>query len=175
MKDNYIDILINHNWLFKNNDKIIDRAQANNYAENKLEKVGDSFFSFINEYKLLTNETDDVWFIPIYEYSIKTKNEEEFTWNNFEIESLEYADDEGEKKEIKDFWNNHLPFLFSVKDGYSYIALIIDGKNKGKIVHGREPEYEDIDIISDSFDEFQKMHITYLKNRKEHSVLANFI
>lgn len=175
MKDNYIDTLIKHNWLFKNNDKIIDRVQANNYAENKLEKVDDSFFSFINEYKLLTNESDDVWFIPINEYSIKTKDEDEFSWNDFEIESLEYADDEDEKKEITNFWNNHLPFLFSVKDGYSYIALIIDGENKGKIAHGREPEYEDIEIVSDSFDEFRKSHIAYLKDGKQNSFLSNFL
>lgn len=175
MKDDYIDILLENDWVFEKNNEPIDRVKANNYADNKLEKVNDNFFSFINKYMLLTNQSDNVWYIPIDEYSRDTIKEDEFSWNSFEIESLEYADDADEKKEIKDFWNKHLPFLFSVKDGYSYIAMIIEGKDKGKIVYGREPEYEDVEVISDSFDDFQKLHSKFLKEGKKDRVLSSFI
>jgi len=176
MTDNYINILVKNEWVFESNNIPVEKNKLFGLVGDKLRKTEGNLYSFINKYKLLTNKSDNVWFISIYEYLDQTnKKEGEFSWNDFEIESLEYADDEDEKDKIKRFWDNHLPFLFSVKNGYSYVAMVLDGVNKGKVVYGREPEYEDIEIVSNSFGDFQEMHVSYIENKGETTFLSDFI
>lgn len=55
------------------------------------------------------------------------------------------------ENEIKEFWNNHLPIIMSVKGDYSYYAISI---MSGSIVQGEEPEFEECEIVADSFEEF---------------------
>ncbi len=50
-------------------------------------------------------------------------SEAAFKWNEFELMSLEAADDDEElKQEITAYWDCHLPVYFSVRDGYGYVA-----------------------------------------------------
>lgn len=68
--------------------------------------------------------------------------------------SLEGAEGDAEwENEIKEFWDNHLPIIMSVKCGYSYYAISM--KN-GSIVQGAEPEFEECEVIAGSFEEFIK-------------------
>ena len=54
--------------------------------------------------------------------------------------------------EIKQFWDCNMPIALSVDDGYAYFAMRADGQ----IVHGREPEYEDVEVFATSFSDFLK-------------------
>ena len=174
MMTDYINYLKSNGWIFKENTAPLNRENTKKFANGRLQKADNIFFDFINKYKVLANEKDDVWYISIHEYSSSIANENEFTWNNFENESLEYADSDEEKKEIISFWDNHFPFLFSVKNGYAYIALVLAGDDKGKIILGREPEYENVEIISASFEAFQHLHSDFLENKKEVRILSDF-
>ncbi len=74
-----------------------------------------------------------------------------FKWNVFETISLEAAEDDlNWQKDIRLFWDNHLPIIMSVADTYSYYAMNLNGK----IVFGMEPEFEEVKIIANSFEEF---------------------
>lgn len=175
MDQEYIDFLEQKKWVFKKSTGIYNIKELNQYAKGRLQYLESSFFYFLNSYDVLANDTDDVWFIPLKSYSLDFLNDDEFTWNEFENQSLEYADSDEEKTKISSFWKNHLPFIYSVKDGYAYIAIILKGENKGKIVFGREPEYEDVEIISNSFKDFQRLHFNYLRGEKEAGFLSSFV
>lgn len=177
MINTYINFLIKQSWAFKEKKKKLKKTETSDYASGRLKKIQDdnTFFDFINSYNLLANKTDDVWYLSIKDYITKENDNEEFSWNDFEVESLEYADTKEEEKKIKSFWENHLPLLLSVKESYAFIGIIISQQNKGKIVFGREPEYEDIEVIADSLEDFFKIHTDYIKKGKGPFFLKNFV
>ena len=80
-----------------------------------------------------------------------------FTWNEFESEALSFTDgDEEWESQIKDFWDSHFPIYISISDGYEFAALSLSKNTFGKIVVGKEPDYENTEIVADSFNEFVK-------------------
>ncbi|BAH45427.1 hypothetical protein BBR47_44500 [Brevibacillus brevis NBRC 100599] len=64
--------------------------------------------------------------------------------------SLESAcDDDSWKQEITKFWDMYLPRALSVRNGYTDL-----GSEVGSIVCGYEPEFEEVEQIASSFDQF---------------------
>lgn len=66
---------------------------------------------------------------------------------------LEAEGDEEWKREIVEFWDQHIPIIFSVKNGYAYYAINV-GNKFGTIVYGIEPEFEEVELIATTFKEF---------------------
>lgn len=81
-------------------------------------------------------------------------SESAFKWNEFELMSLEAADDEDLAQEITAFWDSHLPVYFSVRDGYSYVAVCTDEIHAGELVEGCEPDFEDTTRVASRLIEF---------------------
>ena len=143
-------------WL-KENDWIVElNTNKFDYKENSiLNKYNDIPITFINilkEYSNISSKDDTTWFICEKDYL--DESEDAFRWNEFELMSLEAAEeDEKWKIEIKDWWRKKLPFIMSVSGGYSYYAIDLE-ENKGTIIFGREPEFEDAIVVAKNFDEF---------------------
>lgn len=103
--------------------------------------------NFISCYHSILNNEENMWFLT-------SDNFIEGTWryNEFEIMSLEAAEDDEEWTEsIKLFWDNNLPVIMSVGGDYQYYAIEI---SSGKIVQGCEPEFEEVEYVADSFAQF---------------------
>lgn len=97
--------------------------------------------------KSCVSPDDKQWLLTSFDYA--GKNDSAFKWNEFEIQSLEAAEGDAEwQKDIVAFWDQHLPISLSVRNGYEYAALCTEGDNKGKVVSGSEPEYEEVSIIA---------------------------
>ncbi len=78
-----------------------------------------------------------------------------FRWDEWERMSLDAAGDDAEFADaVRAFWDAHLPFMLSVRDGYAYFAVRTAADGFGTIVRGREPEFEVASTIADSFAEF---------------------
>lgn len=77
-----------------------------------------------------------------------------FSWNEFEKISLNSAEgDDDWKQEIIKFLDRYLPVIISVRSGYAYYT--IDTKSSsGVVVYGFEPEFEEIEEVSNYFNEF---------------------
>jgi hypothetical protein len=74
-----------------------------------------------------------------------------YAWNEWEQQSLSAAEDDDESKsEIADFWDEHFPFLMSLKNGYAYFA--IEQESLAAVV-GEEPEYEEAEPLANSLAE----------------------
>ena len=68
-----------------------------------------------------------------------------FQWNDLELQSLEYADNDSG---IIAYWDKHLPIFISVDGEYSYYAI---NTENGNIVVGYEPEFEVSSVVADDF------------------------
>jgi hypothetical protein len=78
-----------------------------------------------------------------------------FRWNEWERISSRATDGDPEfEAEVSAFWDDHIPIYMSVRDGYSFAALGLRGPNKGRIVEGCDPDFEEVSFVADGLVEF---------------------
>jgi hypothetical protein len=144
--NNFINWAKNNRW-----SVIIENNSIKNLSGNILARynIPDEYKTFLENIKTCTNSEENIWFLCIDDYL--EKSEGAFRWNEFEIISLEAANDDAELiNEIKNYWNKHLPIIFNVKGEYEYYAINVENK---KIVYGYEPEFEESEIVANNFGE----------------------
>jgi hypothetical protein len=126
-----------------NNEEKLPQDITGRYA------IPDEYNIFLENIALCTNADENVWFLCIEDYLPKSKNT--FRWNEFELISLEAADDDIELiNKIKDYWNKHFTIIMSVEGDYEYYAINVENK---KIVYGYEPEFEESKTVANNFEE----------------------
>lgn len=120
------------------------------------------FKEFLCHVKNAQSSDSECWFICEDDYN-SPNIPDSFNWNFCEMLSIEgAAKDKIWVNEIKEFWNQHLPIMFSIKNGYSYFSIGVAPNNFGKIFHGYEPLFEEPTIVCDSFQEFIKKFVSEL-------------
>jgi len=96
---------------------------------------------------------EQAWLLCLPDFA--GESDSAFRWNEWELLSLESADGDKELvSEIRAFWDVHLPFYFSVRDGYEYAAICLAADHFGQVVSGVEPEFEDATYVSKDIMEF---------------------
>lgn len=135
-------------WMVALNEKRENRLpQA---IEERYTNIPRRWLDFISTVKSLISGDETTWFLCKNNFDVQ--KEDSFRWNEWEIISLESAGNDIEwETEIKRFWNIHLPIIMSVKDGYSYYAISMEN---GSVVYGSGPEFEECEMVADSFEEF---------------------
>jgi hypothetical protein len=126
----------------------------------------EDFLAFLSLVESCENKDNNVWFLTHRSYAGIPRNE--IPWDFCESLSLEAAGggaDPEEVGDIKDYWDQYLPFLLSFKNGYAYMAIGTSGENFGQVIYGREPEFEWGGKICNSFLEFCDLYIGVLKGR----------
>jgi hypothetical protein len=109
---------------------------------------------FLSSFGSLTNERRTIWLNSVQDFTSRPDNE--FEWNEFELISLAAAEgDDAWQREIRTFWASHLPILMSVDGRYEYLAYCGAGANNGRFVQGSEPEFEQVEVVASSLDEFK--------------------
>ncbi|WP_340026517.1 SMI1/KNR4 family protein [Paenibacillus sp. FSL K6-1096] len=110
------------------------------------------YLEFLEVVETCVAPDEQTWFICEAEFNHSA--ETEFRWNEFEMLSVEAAaGDPAWLSEITAWWDHHLPIVMSVEDGYSFYAIDLT-TDSGVIVHGCEPEFEEVETVADSFGEF---------------------
>lgn len=118
----------------------------------RFRNIPDSFLVFLEYFKSITSKDDTTWFLCGGDYN--DDSDDAFKWNEYKLMSLEAAEGDSDwKKEIEEWWSDKLPFLMSVKNGYSFYAIDLCEK-KGIIIKGEEPEFEEAYFIADDFEDF---------------------
>ncbi len=114
--------------------------------------IPQEYIDFICSVEEFISADETSWLITCDGFA--EENPEKWRYNEFELMSLDAAaDDEEWRADIIAFWDVHLPVMLCVGGGYSYYAISLDD---GCIVHGYEPEFEEIEIVADSFAEFME-------------------
>lgn len=135
----------------------LEQNETETFKETFLQRftsIPNDYRNFLNQFSLLVNKNETTWFNSISDFN-ETNNESEFKWNEFELISIAaFEDDPKEQDKIKLFWNNHLPIILSVQNGYSFFAIGTNNENFGKIYYGEEPEFEEVALIADDLKSF---------------------
>ena len=112
------------------------------------------YFHFYKYFDKCLSPDKQSWFLCEYDYS-KEFSETEFGWNDMEMIGLAAAEnDEDEYCIIQSWWNNYLPILLSVRDGYSHFSVSLHENSFGRIEEGYEPIFEDTTAAAGSLTEF---------------------
>ncbi|WP_333651506.1 SMI1/KNR4 family protein [Lacrimispora sp.] len=147
-KDNGWDITFKSESGLELADNIISR-----YKE-----IPQSYVEFLKGIKQCIAPSEKTWFICEDEYN--NNSNIAFKWNEFELLSLEAAENDKEwKTEIVSWWDKHLPIVMSVDEGYSFYAIDLND-NIGSIVQGFEPEFEEVEKIANNIEDFFELIIT---------------
>ncbi|MDQ0724406.1 hypothetical protein QF049_005667 [Paenibacillus sp. W4I10] len=128
------------------------QSHLNSGITSRYKGLPDEYLEFLNVVEKCVAPDEQTWFICEAEFNNST--ETAFQWNEFEMLSLEAAESDSIwQSEITAWWDHHLPIVMSVEDGYSFYAIDLTTDN-GAIVRGCEPEFEEVEKVSDSFGEF---------------------
>lgn len=143
-------------YMKENGWNIERREQQDKYLPetitNRYRNIPKQWLEFISSIKYMISSDEAMWFLCAEDFV--TQSDGAFQWNEWEMISLGSAEGDTEwQKKIKEFWNNHLPIVMSVKGCYSYYAITM---NDGSIVHGSEPEFEECEIVAASFTDFME-------------------
>lgn len=112
-----------------------------------------SLTHFLSGLSSCNNDTETAWFLCEADYA--GTSGAAFRWDEWERMSLEAADDDSEVADAaRAFWDAHLPFVLSVRDGYAYFAIRTAADGFGRVVAGREPEFEEASEVARSFEDF---------------------
>ncbi len=143
MLNRFIKWAENNSW---NIDLNIEKAELPDNIKERY-TVPDKWYSFISCIGKCENSTAEKWFLTPSDYQTK-EDDEGFRWNEFEIMSLEWTDNDSC---VKEYWDKHLPIVMSVEDGYAYYAINTDN---GTVVEGCGPEFEEPSVVAESFEAF---------------------
>ena len=135
----------------------LERKELSSDLQNRYSELPADYQEFLQRFQTITNESDNVWFNSIEDFN--GESDSGFRWNEFELMGLDaLKDDEESCDMIRQFWDNHIPILMSVKDGYRYLSIDLSPENYGKIYYGVEPEFEEsAEMVCDSFNHLLEM------------------
>lgn len=166
-KENMIEALKNIGFIVTER---LERKELSSDFRNRYSNLPADYLEFLQQFQTITNESENVWFNSIEDFN--GDNDGGFRWNEFELMGLEALEDDEESCDmIRQFWDNHIPILMSVKDGYRYLSIDLSPQNYGKIYHGVEPEFEEsAEFVCDSFNQLLEM----LSSNENEDILTNF-
>lgn len=148
----------------------LERKELSSDFRNRYSNLPADYLEFLQQFQTITNENENVWFNSIEDFN--GDSDSEFRWNEFEMMGLEaLKDDEDSCDMIRQFWDNHIPILISVKGEYQYLCIDLSPENYDKIYYGVEPEFEEsAEFVCDSFNHLLKM----LSSTEKGDILINF-
>lgn len=142
------DIQLSSNSSFSLPDDLNDRYP----------NIPPEYIEFLKQIDSCVAPDDKLWFICLNDYEGRSNSV--YSWDEIEKMSLCAAKGDNDwQEEITGFWDEHIPIILSVRDGYSYYALNV-GSDFGTVVYGYEPEFEEAKNIATSFFEFLNEVIT---------------
>ena len=120
------------------------------------------------------NPSETAWLLTATEFSQKVA--QPFAWNAWEQLSLAAAGEDARWcAQIRRFWDQHLPVLLSVQNGYGYCAVGVAGPHAGQVVQGFEPEFEECTVAFPSFDAFLSALVAAARGEACDALLAQLL
>jgi len=128
------------------------QLNVNSSVISRYKEIPNEYLEFLSVVEKCITPNEKTWFICENEFN--NSSAIAFKWNEYELLSLEAArDDYIWKSEISAWWDNYLPIVMSVDGGYSFYAIDLT-EDRGAIVRGYEPEFEEVEKIANTLEEF---------------------
>lgn len=135
-------------------------------------RVPADYLKFLQMVKVCENADETVWFLCLDDYN--NTSDTSWAWDAMEQTYLEEQDDEKRRREIVDFWNRQMPFMFSIGGEYAYMAFRVGEELYGSVVEGWESLTE-VSERAKSFEEFVRLHTAALRGDFDDSTLFDYV
>jgi SMI1/KNR4 family protein SUKH-1 len=153
--DSYLDVLRAAGWKVKLNTG--GRATLNESFTLRHPHIPEDYRKFLDRVSFCANADETVWFLCADDYN--GTSEFVWAWNEMEKMTLEGAEgDQEETAKVVEFWNRHLPFMYSVGGDYAYLAFRTTGDSFGSVVDGYDIELTEVTDVASSFEDFLRVH-----------------
>jgi hypothetical protein len=126
---------------------------------------------FLEQIATCENDSGDIWFLCPDDF--RRTGSDAFRWNEMELMMLETGDAEQQAR-TREFWNRHLPFMLATHSDYDYLAVSLDERSYGAIVHGSD-ELEEPSLVAPSFAEFLTLLRDTATGRLDDYPLTSFV
>lgn len=130
-------------------------------------KIPADYVKFLERVKVCINSDQTVWFLCLDDYNNTTDSG--WAWNT--MEQMELEGEEWTNEEVVEFWDRHVPFMFSVGGEYAYMAFKVSDFS---VVEGWDQLLRPTDCAS-SFDEFVRLHSLALNGDFGDTTLFDFV
>jgi hypothetical protein len=115
---------------------------------------------FIENVEACVRGDETVWFLTAADYAGVAKDSAH-PWDEWERMGLEAAREDGDEayeKEVRAFWDGHLPILFAVTGDLQFMAICVDKDSKkfGAVVEAEALAFEDASVWAASYERLLK-------------------
>lgn len=170
--DNYVELLKKEGWKVELRDS--GGVWLNESFSRRHPRIPEGYVKFLQRVASCVNAAETVWFLCVDDYNGTSKSA--WAWNDFEKIDLEGVQgDEEATAQIVEFWNHHLPFMYSVGGDYAYLALRVTGDSYGSVVDGYDIELTTVSDVALTFQEFVRLHSAALKGDFGDNVLRDYV
>ena len=135
-------------------------------------RIPDELIDFLQSIDSCVNAEESIWFLCRADF---LRGEEGFRWNEFELMSLNRDDDAEWKPQVRAFWDRHFPFMLAVHSDYDYLAVSLEERSYGEVVHGCGDDFLQPFAIAPSFAEFLKRFREFVASRRDDYPLGTFV
>lgn len=135
-------------------------------------RIPGELMNFLQSIDSCANADENIWFLCREDF---LRDEDGFRWNEFELMSLEHDGGAEWKAQVRGFWDRHFPFMLAVHSDYDYLAVSLDERSYGKVVHGCGDDFLEPSAVAPSFAEFLAQFRTFVASRRNDYPLGNFV
>lgn len=127
---------------------------------------------FLERIETCVNADENIWFLCRSDF--RRTDAQSFRWNEFELMSLETDNIEWQAQARK-FWDLHLPFMLATHSDYAYLAVRLDERSYGEVVHGYGLELEEPSVVAPSFAQFLTLFSETVVGHRADYPLIDFV
>ena len=166
----YLELLKSKGWRVELWDGAMPPALAPSFTL-RYPRIPADYLKFLQRVKSCVNADETVWFLCLDDYN--RTSDSEWAWDTMEQTDLDGADEDW-RAEVVEFWNRHMPFMFSVGGEYAYLAFRVNVEPFGSVVEGWEVLTEPRDRAK-SFDDFIRLHSGALRGAVGDTMLFDYV
>lgn len=167
----YLDVLKSKGWRVELWEGATPPALDSSFTL-RYPRIPADYMQFLQRVKVCENADETVWFLCLDDYN--NTSDSNWAWNAMEQTYLEEEDDEIRKGEVVEFWNRHMPFMFSIGGEYAYLAFRVV-EPYGYVVEGYEAALTDVSERAKSFEEFVRLHSLALNGDFGKAMLFDYV
>jgi hypothetical protein len=138
-------------------------------------RIPGQYERFLARVRSCVNADETVWFLCAEDYN-QPPDDEAFAWNEFEKMELEdAAPGAADPAEVRQFWDEHLPFMLSVGGEYAYLGFRVVGDRFGSVIEGYDIDLREPSDVARDFDEFVRLHSKALNGDPGDTILGDYV
>lgn len=138
-------------------------------------RIPEPFERFLARVRSCVNADETIWFLCAEDYNIDPVDAA-FAWNEFEKMELEDQGPDGaDPAEVRQFWDEHLPFMLSVGSEYAYLGFRVTDARFGSVVEGYDIDLREPSDVARDFEVFLRLHSKALNGDPGGTILAEYV